>query len=219
MASYHSDEEQAEALKRWWRENGRSVLAGIIIGVGALVGWRGWTAYQDGQADAASIHYAELRAAIAGDDAKAIEATTGILEESYASTPYAALAALSLAKVKAEAGDLEASAAQLRWAAEHSSQDVVKTLANLRLARVLVAQGDNDAALTLVKGDFPAAYMSLIEEIRGDALAAKGDIDAAREAYDRALSAAAGDTEYLRMKRTNLGQTPASASEETESAS
>ncbi|MGH8503553.1 MAG: YfgM family protein [Gammaproteobacteria bacterium] len=212
MASYHTDEEQAEALKRWWRENGRSVLAGVIIGLGALFGWRGWSAYQDRQADAASMHYAELRAAVAGDDSKAIETTTHILQESYPSTPYAALAALSLAKVKAQVGDLKGSGAQLRWAAEHSPQDVVRTLANLRLARVLVAQGENDAALAILNGDFPAAYTSLIEEIRGDALVAKGDIDAAREAYDRALAAAVGDTEYLRMKRTDLGQAPESAS-------
>jgi len=212
LASYHTDEEQVEALKRWWSENGRSVVAGVIIGVGALVGWRGWTAYQNGQANAASVHYAQLRAATLSDDAQGIETATRVLQESYPSTPYAALAALSLAKVKADAGDLEASAAQLRWAAEHSSQEVVQAVANLRLARVRVAQGDNDAALTLVKGDFPAPYTSLVEEIRGDAYVAKGNLDAAREAYDRALSAAAGGTEYLRMKRKNLGQAPESAS-------
>ncbi|MDH5355953.1 MAG: tetratricopeptide repeat protein, partial [Gammaproteobacteria bacterium] len=34
-----TDEEQVEKLKKWWQENGRSVIAGIIIGVGGLFGY------------------------------------------------------------------------------------------------------------------------------------------------------------------------------------
>lgn len=206
MASYHGDEEQVEALKRWWDESGRSVIAGVIIGLGALLGWRGWVTYQENEAKTASIHYAALRAAVETNDAQAIEANAKALEESFASTPYASLAALSLAKLKAEDGDVQASEAQLRWAIEHSSQEVVEYLARIRLARVLAAQDKHEDALRMVNGEFPAAYTSLVEEIRGDILVATGRIEEAREAYDRAIASATGDIEYLRMKRTNLGE-------------
>lgn len=210
MASYHSDEEQVEALKRWWNENGRSVVAGVVIGLGALLGWRGWVTYQDSQTEVASIHYGELRAAVERTDAAAIEQNAHTLEDSYASTPYAALAALALAKVKAQAGDLEVAAAQLRWAIEHTSQEIVAALANLRLARVLTAQGQHEVALTVLAGEFPASYTSLVEESRGDALVAQGKVSEARLAYDRALLTATGDVEYLRMKRADLGREPQS---------
>jgi predicted negative regulator of RcsB-dependent stress response len=59
--------------------------------------------------------------------------------------------------------------------------------------------------LAIVTGKFPSAYTSLVEEIRGDALAAKGQIEEAREAYDRAILFAVGDAAYLRMKRAELG--------------
>jgi predicted negative regulator of RcsB-dependent stress response len=206
VASYHSDQEQVEALKRWWDENGRSVIAGVIIGLGALLGWRGWVNYQENRAEAASIHYASLRDAVERGDAQAIEANAKALEDSFASTPYASLAALQLAKLKAEAGDLEASATQLRWAIDNTPQEVVKCLAKLRLARVMIAQGRHDQALSIVKGEFPAAFSSLAEEIRGDALVAEGRIAEARQAYDRAILTASGDVEYLRMKRADLGE-------------
>jgi predicted negative regulator of RcsB-dependent stress response len=209
LASYHSDEEQLEALKRWWHENGRSVMAGVIIGVGALLGWRGWVAYHENQAEAASIYYAALRAAVTREDAKAIEKNAEILKDSFASTPYALLAALALAKLEAQAGDLKGSEAQLGWAIDHSSQDVVRTLAKIRLARLLTAQGRYDEALATVTGDFPAAYTSLVEEIRGDALVGKGQIEKARAAYDRAIVTATGNIEYLRMKRADLGEAKA----------
>jgi predicted negative regulator of RcsB-dependent stress response len=209
MAAY-SDDEQVEALKRWWDENGRSVLVGVLIGFVALLGWRGWVNYQENKSAAASTHYAKLQTAVERNDTKAITAVAKVLEESFASTPYAALAALQLARLYAEANDLKASEAQLRWAIEHSPQESVEILAKLRLARVLTAEGKLGAALSIVAEPFPLAYTSLVEEIRGDALAAMGKIKQARQAYDRALLTATGDTEYLRLKRNNLGGTPAS---------
>ncbi|MDQ4147554.1 MAG: tetratricopeptide repeat protein [Pseudomonadota bacterium] len=209
MAAY-SDDEQVEALKRWWDANGRSVFVGVLIGLVALLGWRGWVNYQENKSAAASTHYANLQTAVERNDTKVIKAVAKVLEESFASTPYAALAALQLARLYAEANDLKASEAQLRWAIEHSPQESVEILAKLRLARVLTAEGKLDAALSIVAEPFPPAYTSLVEEIRGDALAAVGKIKQARQAYDRALLTATGDTEYLRLKRNNLGGTPAS---------
>jgi predicted negative regulator of RcsB-dependent stress response len=206
LAAHHGEDEQVEALKRWWDENGRSVIAGVIIGLGALLGWRGWVTYHENQAKTASIHYAALRAAAEIEDAQALEANAKTLKESFASTPYAPLAALSLAKLRAEDGDVQASETELRWAIEHSSQAVVEDLARIRLARVLAAQGKHEAALRMVNSEFPAAYTSLVEEIRGDVLVATGRIEEARAAYDRAIAAAGGDIEYLRMKRTDLGE-------------
>ena len=37
MDIYASDEEKGEDIKRWWRENGLSVIAGVILGVAILL--------------------------------------------------------------------------------------------------------------------------------------------------------------------------------------
>jgi predicted negative regulator of RcsB-dependent stress response len=212
MAEHLSDEQRVEELKKWWDENGKAVIAGVVLGLGGLLTWKGWVYYQETQAKAASEYYARVRLATSENNAQTIVENTDILQGSYSSTPYAALAALELAKFKADAGDLEVAAERLRWAIDHGAQEAVRNTARIRLARVLVAQGKNDEVLDLLsRSDFlPVQYLSMVEEIRGDALLAKGEIDKARTAYTKALISAGEDSEYLRMKREDLGEAPES---------
>ena len=42
MAEYETEEQQVEALKDWWKQNGLAVIGGAVLGVSALIGWRGW---------------------------------------------------------------------------------------------------------------------------------------------------------------------------------
>lgn len=210
MAEHLSDEQRVEELKKWWDENGKAVIAGIVLGLGGLLGWKGWVYFQETQARAASEYYAGVRLAMNENNAQTMVENTDILKNSYSSTPYAALAALELAKFKVEAGELELAAERLRWAMDHGAQEAVRNTARIRLARVLVAQGKYDEVLDLLsKTDFlPVAYLSMVEEVRGDALLGKGEVDKAREAYTKALISASEDPEYLRMKRDDLGEAP-----------
>jgi len=43
---YENDNEQVDALKRFFAENGKALAVGVILGIGALVGWRYWTSHQ-----------------------------------------------------------------------------------------------------------------------------------------------------------------------------
>ncbi len=54
MDAYRTEEEQVEALKAWWDENGRSIVVAIVIALAAGFGWQGWKSQQEGQAEAAS---------------------------------------------------------------------------------------------------------------------------------------------------------------------
>lgn len=206
MVDYVSDEQRVEELKKWWSENGTSIIAGVVLGLGALVGWRAWISYQENQAKAASDYYGTIVENATQQDAKVIAENTAVLTKSYPSTPYAALAVLHLAKLKAEKGELNEAAQHLLWVIDHSSQDTVRNVARLRLARVYIAQNKIDETLTLLSEDFPVSFVSLVEEIRGDALLAKGDVDSARKAYDRALLSAGENADFLKMKRDDLGE-------------
>merc|ERR1712000_353720 len=37
-----TDEEQAEALKKWWADNGKSLLITVLIAGGGFFGWNTW---------------------------------------------------------------------------------------------------------------------------------------------------------------------------------
>ena len=55
MSTYQTDEEQVEAIKRWWKENGKSVIGGIVLRFAVIGGWQGWQGYQRNQGEAASM--------------------------------------------------------------------------------------------------------------------------------------------------------------------
>ena len=62
MEGYKTDDEQIEHLKRWWQENGKSIIGGITIGLIAIFGWRGWQDHLVSQGEKASDLYEQMSA-------------------------------------------------------------------------------------------------------------------------------------------------------------
>lgn len=202
-----TDDEQVEELKKWWSENGRAIILGVVIGGGAIFGWRFWEAQQLQRAETASNAYQAIYSQFLDGDKEAVNAGTETLRSEFGSTPYAALASLLEAKLAVDEDDLDAAVDALNWAMDNSPEEDVRYIATLRLARVLGAQGNGERAIELLNQSFPEAYTALAEELRGDILADKGDTAQARAAYTRALDASqsGGDTSLLQMKLDDLG--------------
>jgi predicted negative regulator of RcsB-dependent stress response len=203
--AYETEEQQVEALKKWWQENGRYLIAGVVLGLGILFGWNSWKDHREVQGKAASDLYSQLTGAVessALEDAKAFEEK---LLQDYDGTPYAALGALAMAKIYVEQNNLVEAEAKLRWTMDNSNEQELQEISRLRLAQVLVAAEKYDDALSMLSTELPASYVSLAEELRGDALRAQGNLDEARAAYDKALLTAGGRSEYLQLKRDSLG--------------
>lgn len=72
MEIYNTEEQQVEAIKRFFREHGLSMVAGIVIGLGGLYGFRFYQAKQLEAQQAQSAAYAVLvdKAAAEGADKK-----------------------------------------------------------------------------------------------------------------------------------------------------
>ncbi|NBC22882.1 MAG: tetratricopeptide repeat protein, partial [Gammaproteobacteria bacterium] len=73
-----SEKETVEAIRNWWQENGKFIIAGIVLGVGGLVGWNQWQAHEAEQAESASAVFEKLIDAVERGseyDAKAAAAT------------------------------------------------------------------------------------------------------------------------------------------------
>ena len=206
MAEYETEEQQVEAIKEWWKQNGLAVISGAVLGIGALVGWRGWGWYQEKQANEASDIFAVVQEAVNKNDATGLNEQTKTLRENYASTPYASLAVLHEAKTHNDKGDFAAAEESLRWVLKNSKQDSVQEIARLRLARLLLAENKIDEAQTMIGTSTSKAYASLANEIRGDIFVAKGELEQAKKAYDQAMQSASGSgVEFLQLKRNDLG--------------
>lgn len=203
MDEYMSEKEQVEALRRWWDENARFVIAGLAVGVLGVFGYNQWQSQLQVSAREASDTYLALVEAVEEGDLETAATMQEELVESYPRTAYPAQGALMMAKGQVEAGDLEAAQAPLRWAMEEGRDPALERLARLRLARVLLATGDDAGAEALVTEVEGGGYTALYDELLGDVYRARGEAAAARDAYQRALDAltqGVGDRETLEMK-------------------
>lgn len=190
MDDYYNEQEQWERVKRWLRENGLWLLAGVAIGVAALVGWRWWEERVERRAVEASARYQQVLEALGRGDRTRGVTLADELRRDYASSPYADQSDLVLARAFVEAGELGKAVERLKRVMRDSSDAELRHVARVRLARVQIAQGNPEQALaTLAAEKTPGAFAPRYAEVRGDALFAKGDRPAALREYRAARSA------------------------------
>ena len=102
MDSYASEKEQIEALRAWWRKNGKGIVVGVVLGLTGLFGWRMWLNYSHNRGERASFEYARMSAALAhGKDDGARQWARQIVAD-YGSTSYGTLAAFAIARIDVE---------------------------------------------------------------------------------------------------------------------
>jgi predicted negative regulator of RcsB-dependent stress response len=205
VSTYETDEEKVEAIKKWWKENGLSVVGGVVIGLGAIFGWRAWIGYQDSVGQQASAAFEQLLASANGEDTQSALKQSELIAKEFSSTVYATLAKLVQARVELEAGNLAGTRAALEQAIVESPDPGITRIAALRLARVLLADGDLAAASGLVtEHDDGGSFAGAFAAVRGDIAKAEGRTADAREAYEQAIAAGAANPEQLRLKLDNL---------------
>jgi predicted negative regulator of RcsB-dependent stress response len=205
MTAYLNEDEQVEALKKWWKENGTSIVLGVLLGFGAIFGWQGWHAYRASQgASASNLFLAMENLAAAGKTEAALETGKRLLGE-HTGSAYASFAALKLAQMVYAKGDKDNAAENLQWVVSHAPDEVISELAQLRLAQVRADQQKWDAAGTALDAIQKDFMPGSVAELRGDIAQAKGDLDAARKAYELALATGGDVQESVRMKLRAIG--------------
>ncbi|MTW20622.1 tetratricopeptide repeat protein [Allochromatium palmeri] len=203
--SYETDEEKVEAIKKWWKDNGLSVIAGAAIGLGAIWGWRLWIGHQESTASQASLAFEQLMINAADQQAEAVAKQVKRLEDDFGSTPYSALGELVAAKSLYEAGQAKDAMATFQKAIDTAPDPAIARLAAVRLARLQFAENQLDAAAkTLDQYDVSPAFAGEFAAVRGDIAAARGDLEAARAAYQRAIESGSSLSQLIRLKLDNL---------------
>jgi predicted negative regulator of RcsB-dependent stress response len=209
MNEYETEEQQIEALKKWWKENATSLIFGLAVGVSGLFGWRYYVDMQNSHAAAASDMYTQIVRDVVIEQVSdnTIDLNNQLIND-FSDTPYAALSSLMLAKSEYEKGNVENALTQLELAVKNASDNQVKQLAVLRLASVYIEQGVFDKAEQLLNQSHDSAYDAHYEELKGDLYQAKGDTAAALAAYNRAIELhGISASRWLKLKRDNIGLT------------
>lgn len=193
---YDTEQEQIEALKRWWGRWGNALIGGVLIFV---VGYFGLFFYNDQQAKnnaAASDIYQQVlrltdgRETLGTAERERLDGLFDSLNSAHGNSTYTTYTALLQAKFKVNDSDFAGAESKLRWALDQNRDVAIDRVITLRIARVQVAQGEFDAALATLDSMAAGAQEIAFYELRGDIHQALGDRDAARAAYDTAWSMA-----------------------------
>jgi predicted negative regulator of RcsB-dependent stress response len=209
VSVYDSDEEQVEALKKWWKENGQSIVVGIVLGLGAVFGWQAWTQHQEQVASQASLRYEKMAVAIqAGSIESALKQGEKIVAE-WPESSYAIFASMDMAKTKLGQGDSDAAVGHYKWVLANAKESSLKQLARLRMARILLSDNKLDESEALVAEADKDSYAGEFAALRGDIAKAKNDFAAARTAYMNALNEEVGNSRLIQMKLDDLAKAEA----------
>ncbi|MDY6920577.1 MAG: tetratricopeptide repeat protein [Pseudomonadota bacterium] len=201
MDVYRTEEQQIEAMKKWWQKNGTSILTGIIVALVAVLGWNFYQQNQQANREAAAVLYSQLVEAATLADQYRIAGNTEQLEgqlatvthlgkqlkNDFTGNEYAVFGAMMLAREAMFDNDPAAAEQQLQWAAANTSSDPTRLIATQRLARVQAEQEKYDAALATLDEVEPGSQADAFEEVRGDIYLAMGERDKARSAYKKAI--------------------------------
>jgi predicted negative regulator of RcsB-dependent stress response len=201
-----SEQEQWEWVKSQVRENGPAVILAVVVGLGAVFGYRAWQSHQDAGRMAAGEKYIGMQHALEHGDHSQALSLLGDLERDYAGSPYTDQAKLLAARVYVDDNQLDRAAAELNDVLTKSKDKDLALIARLRLARVQIAQGKPDEALSTVGSVDPAsAFASRAHEVSGDAYYAKGDRARALSEYQSAKQKGAdADAQLLDLKIADL---------------
>ena len=95
MADHMQDEADLEALKRWWDENGKGIVAAVVVAVLGTLGWQQYQGFTVSKVEAASDLYASMLAIqLEGDDPEQLAALAAQLKESHSGSTYARFGAM-----------------------------------------------------------------------------------------------------------------------------
>lgn len=191
MEPYLTEEERVEALQRWWKANKQSVFTGVLVGLAVIGAWNMWQGNKQATAEQASMAFQQMTKATEAKQTDTAAKQAERIIEQYGSTAYAEYSRLFLAKFKAEAGDFAGAKKVLEDELARSGDETLKTLARLRLGRVMLAAGEIEPALKLLDAQSAGQlgkFAGLYEELRGDLFVAAKRPGDARKAYEKAKS-------------------------------
>lgn len=192
----------------WWGENGRFVIAGVVLGVAAIVGWNQWQSSIERTQIEASNLFEDVMSAVGDGDAEEAEVAANELYANYQRTVYPDQARLAMARLYMDKGRDQDAADTLREVIATDRNEEIQMVARLRLAKILLYQDKPGEVIELLKDRNDGGFAARYQEILGDAYAAEGDYAQAEQAYQAALSESRNlrtiDNNLIRLKLNDL---------------
>ncbi|TVS13180.1 MAG: hypothetical protein EA419_02590 [Wenzhouxiangella sp.] len=204
----YDEHEQGERVRKWIREYGTAIAAGLILAFGGIFGFRYWQDHQTAQSLLAADFFNVVQNEVEAGRTELAAEQLELMREQVPRSAYVGLAGLALASAYVDEGRLEPAARLYRDVLDDRRLSTLWPVTRLRLARVLEAQGDVREALALIEDhSAPPGFGQAWAELRGDLLINLGDTDAARLAFQEALELAEGSGPTERLLQMKIDAT------------
>ena len=199
-----TEEQQFEEAKNWFKENSTPMLLAIFVFATASFGWNFWKSHQAESAIQASTSYQATMEAYEQDPVKNQPLVAKFLEEAKG-TNYAIFMQLEDAKNAVAKGDFAAAKSQLQAALNEVKDPSLQSIIRFRLAAVDFQLKEFDSALANLEQIKDQAWDARKQLFVADLLAAKGDKEAAKSAYEQIKAKTSGqERELIELKINNL---------------
>ncbi|MDX8384956.1 MAG: tetratricopeptide repeat protein [Gallionella sp.] len=208
MALDTHEQEQIDALKAWWHDNGSSILGMLLIVIVSVGGYRGWNYYQDQQSIKSSVLFQQFIQQMDTGDVDRINDAAIAMRDKFSGSGYSPRAMLLAAGVNEQNGDTSTAKGQLRWVIDHASEEGLKDIARLRMAALLLDEEQYAEAMQQLGATHAPSFDGLYSDLKGDVLLAQGKTDEARSAYNLAYEKLTEDSRYrtiVQIKMDSLG--------------
>ncbi len=222
-----SDAQAMSALK----QHGPKIFWAIVV---ALASYFGWQYYQNNHAKIDTVAADSFADISERNDALILGLNNPDLDEaaqnqlkkeqdnlfadidklvaSHGKSAYAWQALIIKAHIASDTKDYKTAITALQQALNIDlKDDGLKAITSLRLAQVMLADGDKEGALAIVNEKMPPAFEASKQELLGDIYVAKDDVENAKKAYETAWNVLAERQEVrslLSVKMQSLGMNP-----------
>lgn len=207
MSVYMTEDEQLEAIKKWWKTYSNVIILILSLVLLTMTGFKYWYWHENKVTIQASSAYEHLMFSFANHDNKSVRAYAKQLTQHYNQTVYADAARMILAKLFVTHAQYAKAREVLSEVASHSKILALRQVATLRIARLFAEENAYDKALEQLKPIENTIYKPVVNELKGDIYARSGKQQEAIIAYKKAVRQVPNGMGnlFLEMKANELG--------------
>ncbi len=189
-----TEEEQVEQIKKFWNDNGMQIIAGVVIGIGAIWGMKFYDQYQSDKSAESRSQYLSIGA----NNDQAYQ----LLQNSQGA--YKDESSLLMAKYAVESGDYK-KALDFLLPLSRSENEFISHAAKLRASNVYLQTNQFEKALSILQGNQNSIFDGLYNHAKGDAYLALNNIDSAKKHYQLALEKISSESDLYNLIQIKLG--------------
>jgi predicted negative regulator of RcsB-dependent stress response len=178
--------ETADRVKQFLAKYGNALVTTILVIMLLIVGNQYWQKHKLKMAAQAASIYQNLL--MGESNQPQTQALANQLMTEYQNTAYASLAAFVLAKQDISQSNYLGAQQNFNWVIDHTKVASFKSIAQINSARLLLAEKQPQQALDMLNSVSQQEFMGEALLVKGDAYLALQQNDAAKAAYQQAVT-------------------------------